>query len=130
MLETAIQADAAMILDAQGRPDPKRWAGALVLSAGQATRGLRPPIHLHRWVSESVFEMLESRARVAKRMSRGRRPKDWHLAIRSSHCNELVPGIVQASVVMDDGARVRGVAVRLEWRRNRWLATELTVLGR
>jgi hypothetical protein len=51
-----------------------------------------------------------------------------HIHVRRIRISEPAFGVVEAAVVMDDGRRPYAVAMRLEWRRDRWLASVLHVL--
>ena len=47
--------------------------------------------------------------------------------VRRVHVCQIVPGVVEASVVVHDGNHLRAAAVRLEVRRGRWRATALEI---
>jgi hypothetical protein len=115
--------------DALGRPEASRWASALAVSAAEALHGARDYTQLDRWLAADVYEILKSRAKVAQRLAATQRGVPPRVTQRSSHCSDLGGGIVHASVLIDEGAaRTRAVAIRLEWRRGRWLATQLQFL--
>ncbi|MDR1427948.1 MAG: Rv3235 family protein [Bifidobacteriaceae bacterium] len=109
-------------------PDPIRWAAKLAISAAQASRGLRPVSQLHRWVSQDVFEAIRANAQRSSRLNRSHTPKRTHLHVRRIRISEPAQGVVEAAVVIDDGHRPRAVAMRLEWRRDRWIANVLDFL--
>ncbi|MDR1151720.1 MAG: Rv3235 family protein [Bifidobacteriaceae bacterium] len=109
-------------------PDPARWAARLAVSTAQAARGCRPVSQLHRWVSREILESLQVKAQRVHRINRGREPQRMHIHVRRIRISEPAFGVVEAAVVMDDGRRPYAVAMRLEWRRDRWLASVLHVL--
>ncbi|GAA4288968.1 Rv3235 family protein [Georgenia daeguensis] len=118
------QEDAAGDLDAL--PDPAQWAGALVRSAVEALCGIRPSAQLARWLSAELYESLARRAGLAVRIL-GRPAVARRAMVRRVHVCHVVPGVVEASVVVHDGNHLRAAAVRLEVRRGRWRATALEI---
>jgi hypothetical protein len=107
-------------------PDPEQWAGALVRSAVEALCGIRPPAQLARWLSAELYESLARRAGLAVRIL-GRPTVARRAAVRRVHVCRVVPGVVEASVVVHDGGHLRAAAVRLEVHRGRWRATALEI---
>ncbi|MGW6131487.1 Rv3235 family protein [Cellulomonas sp. NPDC055163] len=101
--------------------DPTPVCCALALAATEAMRGTRSVAQLARWVSPQVFEQLAARAaltvRVLGRTAATRRPEI--LRVRVCRLGEHV---AEAAVVVDDGTRVRAVALRLEMWRGAWRA--------
>ncbi|MPV38747.1 Rv3235 family protein [Georgenia subflava] len=124
---TAADADPADAeVDADTLPDPAQWAGALVRSAVEALRGIRPAAQLARWLSAELYDSLARRAGLAVRVLG--RPTVAHRAmIRRVHVCRLGPGTVEAAVVVHDGQHMRAAAVRLEVHRGRWRATALEI---
>ena len=88
------------------------------------TAGLRPVDHLVRWTSPSLFEALARRAGLAARILGGqsspRRPR-----IRSVRTELTMSGACEATVLLEEGNRVRAAAARLELLRERWILTGL-----
>lgn len=107
-------------------PDPEQWAGALVRSAVEALCGIRPPAQLARWLSAELYESLARRAGLAVRIL-GRPAVARRATVRRVHVCRVVPGVVEASVVVHDGGHLRAAAVRLEVHRGRWRATALEI---
>lgn len=107
-------------------PDPTPVCCALALAATEALRGTRSVAQLARWVSPQVFEQLAARAaltvRVLGRTSASRRPEI--LRVRVCRLGEHV---AEAAVVVDDGTRVRAVALRLEVWRGAWRAVAFEI---
>ncbi|MGO1538033.1 MAG: Rv3235 family protein [Leucobacter sp.] len=101
----------------------------LAVYAVEILDGSRSMTHLAGWVSEEVAEeIFARRALHAERRSiyrDGRRsvPRPGRV-----HMSRPFPHIVEAVVIMHTQARSFAVAVCLEFRRQRWRATCLTVL--
>jgi hypothetical protein len=113
-------------VDDEVLPDPEQWAGALVRSAVEALCGIRPTAQLARWLSADLYESLARRAGLAVRIL-GRPTVSRRAAVRRVHVCRVVPGVVEASVVVHDGSHLRAAAVRLEVHRGRWRATALEI---
>lgn len=112
--------------EAAPMPDPTPVCCALALAATEALRGTRSVAQLARWVSPQVFEQLAGRAaltvRVLGRTTASRRPE----VLRVRVCR-LGEHIAEAAVVVDDGTRVRAVALRLEMWRGAWRAVAFEI---
>jgi hypothetical protein len=113
-------------VDDEALPDPAQWAGALVRSAVEALCGIRPAAQLARWLSADLYDSLARRAGLAVRIL-GRPAVARRAAVRRVHVCRIVPGVVEASVVVHDGSHLRAAAVRLEVHRGRWRATALEI---
>ncbi|MBB2922938.1 Rv3235 family protein [Cellulomonas cellasea] len=107
-------------------PDPTPVCCALALAATEALRGTRSVAQLARWVSPQVFEQLAARTaltvRVLGRTAATRRPE----ILRVRVCR-LGEHIAEAAVVVDDGTRVRAIALRLEMWRGAWRAVAFEI---
>jgi Family of unknown function (DUF6459) len=123
---TRDQEDSGATVDDTLLPDPEQWAAALVRSAVEALCGIRPAAQLARWLSAELYESLARRAGLAVRIL-GRPAVARRAAVRRVHVCRVVPGIVEASVVVHDGSHLRAAAVRLEAHRGRWRATALEI---
>ena len=104
--------------------DASRTAAIVVTAASEVLAGLRPVDHLVRWTSPSLFEALARRAGLAARILGGqsspRRPR-----IRSVRTELTMSGACEATVLLEEGNRVRAAAARLELLRERWILTGL-----
>ncbi|MDD9207667.1 Rv3235 family protein [Georgenia sp. 10Sc9-8] len=107
-------------------PAPGPWAAALVRSAVETLLGARPAAQLARWLSLELYERLARRAGLAVRVQ-GRPRAARPTTIRRVHVCPVREGVVEATVVLHDGQRVRAAAVRLEAHRGRWRATALEI---
>jgi hypothetical protein len=112
-------------------PDSTRWAGQFVQAAVEVALGQRPISQLVRWTSEDVHLTLSRRAQLAQRAGdrRGGQTTTGRRAprprVQSVHGCSPRDGVAEATVVVNDGARIRAVAVRLEGWDGRWRVTAL-----
>jgi hypothetical protein len=107
-------------------PDPTPLCCAMVQAAVEALRGARPLAQLTRWVATDVYDQLAVRAELTQRVL-GRAASAHPTTIRRIRLFRLGASVAEATVVVDDGPRVRAVAVRLEGRRGQWRATALEI---
>lgn len=111
-------------------PDPAPWAHRLGLAAAEALVGLRPPTQLVRWTTPEVYAVVARRAlTVARRQLTGvqpnvRRPR---ILVRRVHICIPAEGVAEAAVVLQDGARVRAMALRLVGADGRWRIAALHI---
>ncbi len=106
--------------------DPAAWCGSIVRAAVEALSGSRPATQLARWLAADVYESLSRRAGLAVRIN-GRPRLVRRAVVRRVHLCRLDAHTAEASVVIQDGERVRAAAVRLEAHRGRWRATALEI---
>lgn len=107
-------------------PEPRAWARQFIQAAVEVTTGLRPASQLRRWTSDEVQSMLTRRANLTRRVAQQeRRPR--RSVVRSTHLCILRDGVAEVSAVVDDGHRVRAVALRLEGLDGRWRVTALQI---
>lgn len=106
--------------------DPTSVCCSLVLAAVEALAGTRPVAQLARWVTPEVYEALSTRAALTVRVlgagAAARRPE-----VRRVRLCRIGEHVAEAGVVLDDGRRVRAVAVRLESWRGAWRAVALEI---
>jgi hypothetical protein len=105
-------------------PDPTPLCCAMVQAAVEGLRGVRPLAQLTRWVTPEVYEHLQIRAELVQRAGR---PVAARAGIRRIRLFRIGDDVAEASVVVDDGPRVRAVAIRLEGHRGRWRAVVLEI---
>ena len=104
--------------------DASRTAAIVVTAASEVLAGLRPVDHLARWTSPSLFEALARRAGLAARIL-GRQASPRRPRIRSVRAELTMSGACEATVLLEEGNRVRAAAARLELLRERWILTGL-----
>ena len=107
-------------------PDPTAMCCSMVQAAVEALRGARPLAQLARWVTPEIYEQLELRAELTRR-AHGESAGTRRAVIRRIRLCRLGDRTAEASVVVDDGARVRAVAIRLEGHRGQWRAMALVI---
>lgn len=101
----------------------------LALAAVEVIAGLRPAAQLARWLTPGVLQAVRVRADLHRRATSaaGRTVGSRPPVVRSTHVCRVEERVVEAAVVVDDGCRVRAVALRLETHRGMWRATALDV---
>ena len=104
--------------------DASRTAAIVVTAASEVLAGLRPVDHLVRWTSPSLFEAIARRAGLAARIL-GRQASPRRPRIRSVRTELTLSGACEATVLLEEGNRVRAAAARLELLRERWILTSL-----
>ena len=106
--------------------DAPRTAAIVVAAASEVLAGLRPVDHLARWTSPSLFDALARRAGLASRIL-GHRPSSKRPRIRRVRPELTMSGACEATVLLEEGNRVRAAAARLELLRERWILTGLEI---
>ncbi|MDO4918647.1 Rv3235 family protein [Kocuria sp.] len=119
-----------------GRNDAER-VGAIARSIGQAAveilAGTRPASQLSRWTDPEVVERFAQRAAMLKLVQEQcperRALFDVHRAarVRRVRVCSPAPGCWEASLVIDEAARTRAVALRIERVARQWRVTHLEV---
>lgn len=107
-------------------PDPTPLCCSMVQAAVEALRGTRPLSQLARWVLPEIYEQLALRSELTQRVL-GRDAGTHRATIRRIRLCRLGDSTAEATVIVDDGPRVRAVAVRLEGHRGQWRATALEI---
>jgi hypothetical protein len=85
------------------RPDV--WIHQLVSAYLQVQAGQRSPMHLAPWVATPIWQTM------LRTPATGQVTKP---TVRVSRLTAPVPGVIEAVAMIDDGTRMRAVAVRLE----------------
>lgn len=114
----------------QKLPDPTEQLQNIAPAVVEVLSGVRNVHQLGESVSAEVFQRLrETAARNARVRFEGRARASWPKAeVQRIHREYTRTDLVQSVVVLDCGDRTRAVAIRLEGRNNRWVATAITVL--
>lgn len=102
-----------------GLPDARAWSVALAVTLLEVLAGRRPQAQLSRWLEADVLTALTAR------LGRRRSVATVAPALRSVHVQHPAAGVAEVSVHGRLGDRSVAVALRLEARRERWLATAL-----
>ncbi|MCR6690488.1 Rv3235 family protein [Cellulomonas sp.] len=123
-VEAALRDDEPVSAPPDG--DPRVLARTLALASVEALVGRRPVAQLARWLAPGVFDLLQARAHVTVRAI-GPRASGRGVAVRTVRTCRIEPCVVEATAVVDDGVRVRAVAMRLEVHRRAWRVTALEI---
>lgn len=99
-------------------PDISEWVGKFVLTTAEIIGGRRPPMQLARWSQRRVFLQL-----VEISHSYPALPK-----IRKIYLQEPIDGVIECTVTLRFGERVRSLILRFEGVDQRWLCTEFKLL--
>jgi hypothetical protein len=107
----------------------QQWAHRYVQAAVEIVGGDRPASQLLRWTSRPVYDDLARRAHLVA-LAAGRRPgqggiqsiRPQVVGVRTSF---LAPDVAETSAHVRYGERSRAVALRFEWRADRWQCTAL-----
>ncbi|AYD89364.1 hypothetical protein D4740_05445 [Actinomyces sp. 2119] len=98
----------------------------MVTAAAEVLMGSRPVDHLARWTTPALFRALSRRAGLASRVlgpgRRRARPRT-----RSVRTQATLHGACEATVLIEDGERVRAAAARLEPLHGQWVLTNLEI---
>jgi hypothetical protein len=111
-------------------PDPRPLLENLARSGYEIIVGARDLNQIARWVTDVVYRDMLRRVVLGTRVRRRnnipvRRPS---VTVLSMRVFEPRDGVVEGTVILNTGNRVRAVAIRLEGMDNRWRAAVLGVL--
>lgn len=107
----------------------QQWVRRYVQAAVEIVGGDRPVSQLLRWTSRPVYDDLARRAHLVA-LAAGRRPGQGGIqSIRPQvvavHTSFLAPDVAETSAHVRYGQRSRAVALRFEWRADRWQCTAM-----
>ena len=109
-------------------PDPAVWGGHNAQALLEAMAGVRNPAQLVRWVHPEPYAAVATAASAAvRRRERSpdvRRPR---LLVRRVDVCEPADGVAEVAVVLQDGPRIRAMALRLVGQDGRWRVAALRV---
>ncbi|GAA4628786.1 Rv3235 family protein [Cellulomonas oligotrophica] len=105
--------------------DPALLTRRVGLACVEVALGRRPVAQLARWLAPGVLEQVRVRAALAARA--GARPPAHAPRARRVRACAVDEHTVEACLVVDDGTRVRAVALRLESHRGSWQVTTLEI---
>ncbi|MFY9262689.1 MAG: hypothetical protein GX483_08525 [Actinomycetaceae bacterium] len=103
-----------------------KFAAAMVHQAIEVLLGHRPARQLQTWISPGVFQSLARRAGLGLRIA-GVADRTHIPQVRRVNVCHPRTRIAEVSVVVHDGQRLRGAAVRLEIRHDHWYVTALEI---
>ncbi|OLT55411.1 hypothetical protein BJF88_06090 [Cellulosimicrobium sp. CUA-896] len=108
-------------------PDPTSLCCAVVRAAVEVLRGDRTVHQLARWVTPQIYDTLARRARLVVDTPGHADATAYPVTIRRARVMRLGADVAEATVVVDDGGRVRAAAARLEARRGAWRVVALEI---
>jgi len=109
-------------------PEPKPWAGRFVQAIVEVMSGVRPVGQLVRWTTTDVYATMQRRIAHTELVNQGARGgRRAGAIVRSIHVDEPADGVAEVCAVVQQGARCRAVALRLEGFDGRWQCTVLQV---
>jgi hypothetical protein len=106
-----------------GLPDPGSWGRRLLIGLIEAAGGRRPLHQLATLLSPSVSRGLG--ADFERAASEGTHHWLHRAGLRSLRVSEPADGVAELCATVDNGARVRALALRLEAHHGRWCCTRL-----
>jgi len=111
-------------------PDPAPLLENLTRCVIEVIAGARDLEQLARWVSDDVYRHLLKRVVISTRARRAKNqsPVRPTFTIGSTSMFEPRDGVIEAVVIVNNRARTRAVAIRLEGMDKRWRATAINVL--
>ena len=102
------------------------WAARLAQAVLEVVAAERPVAQLTSWVRPELYRRLERRHHLTARQVDPSRPRGRAAdQVQSVHVCHPTPEVAEVSVVTKGSERCRALALRLEWRKGRWLCTEL-----
>lgn len=110
-------------------PDPAQWAAHIAQALVEVMHGVRPPSQVMRWSTPEVYAVVARRgSRAARRAAGQRGPRTAHRTrVTKVLICEPADDVIEASVVLIDGERVRALALRLIGRDGRWVVEALQI---
>ncbi len=108
-------------------PDPAPMVTAVVCASIEVLAGARPAAQMLRWLTSDAYAGLQRQAAAAARARRGSNAPVRRAAVRRVVTTAPRDGALEAAVVVQEGRRVRAVALRLEGWDGRWRVTALEV---
>lgn len=126
--EGALTVERAEVVTHPG--DPEVLLRNLARSVFEVLAGVREVEQMSRWLTPDMYSRMLAHAQHAARgrNRRGEIPARPVIEPLQSVWQEPSVGIVEATVLVDLGVRVRAVALRLEAYRGRWRAERINVL--
>ena len=116
--------------DFENLPDATEQLKFIAPAVVEVLAGVRTVEQLSPMLSENIYLKLRDRAARAamSRAESGSRVERPNLVVRNLHQESNKPGVIQSVVLLSSSIRTRAVAIRLESRNRRWLATAVSIL--
>jgi len=116
--------------DFENLPDATEQLRFLAPAVVEVLAGVRTVEQLSPMLSETIYLKLRDRAARAARSraeSNSEAPRP-NFVVSKMHQESHRPGVIQSVVLIKSKLRTRAVAIRLESRNRRWLATAVSIL--
>lgn len=101
-------------------PDPHEWAARVGQAIIESMAGLRPAAQLARWVLPDTHAAIVRASLTAQRRRAIGGSPPRRLSVRRVSVCEPADGVAEAAIVIQDGARIRAMALRLIGRDGHW----------
>lgn len=98
-------------------PDITSWVKRYVIGVVEIWSSKRPAMQLARWSHRKVFKQLTNPPTIATSAK-----------IRKIYLSQPIEGVIEATVTLRIGDRVRSLSLRFEGVDKRWLCTELLLI--
>jgi hypothetical protein len=111
-------------------PDPVEQLKYLAPAVMEVLEGVRSVAQLGGMVTEDIYQLLKSRsaAKARDRFSNDKKLPWPNIKVSRIHHEYTKSNLVRAVILLTTDKRTRAVAIRLEGRHRRWVATAITVL--
>lgn len=108
-------------------PPSENFIHVITLHIIDVLNGQRPAKHLRSWMSPQAYQALLRRSRLGLEIHGGA-AKCAAPQVRKIRLFQPTPRSAEAAVVLFDGRRIRGAALRLETCKDRWVIAEIEVI--
>lgn len=105
-------------------PDPRRWGAHIGQAIVEVVAGVRSPAQIVRWTAPDVHAQVARLGTLTARRSQrpGQAPR-LRATVRTSRAYAVRDGLAEVALVVDDGRRVRALALELTGQDGRWRVT-------
>jgi hypothetical protein len=111
-------------------PDPVEQLKYLAPAVMEVLEGVRSVAQLGGMVTEEIYQLLKGRsaAKARDRFANAKKLPWPNIKVSRIHHEFTRDNLVQSVILLTTDRRTRAVAIRLEGRNGRWVATAITVL--
>lgn len=102
-------------------------ARSLAVAGVEVVCGLRAPATIARWVEPELYESM-CRTAALRESLRGAAPRVRLVSTGRARLCRIGTTIVEAAIVVGSVTRNRAVALRLEFRSDRWIMTQFVAM--
>lgn len=114
----------------QELPDPVEQLKYLAPAVMEVLEGVRSIGQLGNLVTDEIYQLLKSRsaAKARDRFAHAKKAPWPNVKVSRVHHEYTRSNLVQSVILLATDKRTRAVAIRLEGRHGKWVATAITVL--